>query len=36
MKKFCIALKEHARKLIDYKIKKRNHTINKRKKENTS
>ena len=35
MKNFCLDLKEHATKIINYK-KKRNDTINKRRKENTS
>ena len=35
MRNFCLDLKEHATKIINYE-KKRNNTINKRKKENTS
>ena len=34
MKNFCLDLKEHATKIIDYE-KKRNDAINKRRKENT-
>ena len=36
MKNFCLDLKEHATKIINYEKKKRNDTINKRRKENTS
>ena len=34
MKNFCLDLKEHATKIINYE--KKNNTINKRRKENTS